>query len=336
DALKISVSAPPVPPSLGNVSFTPPQGARLTPPTDPPRPRAAGTSPPHGMPPVSPMSTPAPTRGSGSATPASSRSVPTIPISEAADKQRREQIAAKFATIEANADHFAVLEVGRDASSDQIKAAYFQLAKAYHPDRLALHKLEDLPPQVGRIFARLSDAYAGIRDEAHRKEYLELLARGGEAAVKRRTDDEAERAATLLTAEEHCRKGEMALRRQMWDVAVEEFQTALSMNDQEAEHHALLAWAKFCAAPVKGPIVTEVKSGLNKAVQLNPQCVKAFYYLGQLYTAVGDIERAYGSFQKVLDLEESHVDAKREVRIIEMRRKSEKKGLFDRFGSGSG
>jgi DnaJ-domain-containing protein 1 len=314
DVLKLPVTPPPV-----TVSFVPPQGARITPPADTPRPRAAGTDPPAGQPPSTRATQPV-------APPA--HSVPTLPVTPVADRARREQIAAKFAAVEANADHFAILEVAREASSEQIKAAYFQLAKTYHPDRLAIHKLDDLRPQVARIFARLSDAYAGIRDDAHRKEYLELLARGGDVAAKRHADDEAERAATLLTAEEHCRKGEMALRRQMWDAAVSEFGAALEMNDQEAEHHALLAWAKFCAAPVKEAIFTEVRAGLNRAVQLNHKCTKAFYYLGQVYNAVGDIDRAYGSFQKVLDLEESHVDARREVRVIEMRRKSDKKGLF--------
>jgi len=54
--------------------------------------------------------------------------------------------------------------------------------------------------------------------------------------------------------------------------------------------------------------------------------------MGQVHSARGDLERAYNAFQRVLDINPNHVDALREVRLIEMRRaKGEKKGLLDRF-----
>jgi tetratricopeptide (TPR) repeat protein len=125
----------------------------------------------------------------------------------------------------------------------------------------------------------------------------------------------------------------MALRRQLWSTAIEEFQAALALNDEEAEHHALLAWARWCAASdPKDTIFTEVKRGLNRAVELSPRCLPAFLYMGQVHSARGDLERAYNAFQRVLDINPNHVDALREVRLIEMRRaKGEKKGLLDRF-----
>lgn len=246
----------------------------------------------------------------------------------------QDQISVKLAAVEANADHFAVLEIDRNATTAQVKAAYFQLAKLYHPDRLPLLKLEARRADVERIFARLSDAFAALSDDKRRQEYLQVLAQGGEAAIKRRADDDAARATRVLTAEEHFRKGEMALRRQMFAVAVEEFREALELNNTEAEHHALFAWAKWCAVPdrQKEAHVAEAKKGLQKALELNKRCVVAFYRLGQIYSAVGDHERAYASFQKVLALEPGHVDAAREVRLHEMRHKSGSgKGLFDRF-----
>jgi hypothetical protein len=243
----------------------------------------------------------------------------------------RDQITAKLVAVEGNADHFTLLEVGRDATSTQIKESYLRLAKTYHPDRLNIVKLESLRPQVERIFARLSDAFAAIGDEARRKDYLGLLAQGGEAAVKRREDDEAARATRLLTAEEHFKKGEMALRRQSYQTAVDEFQAAVELNDSEAEHYALLAWAKFLCAADKQAVFPEVQAGFKKAMKLNDRCVPAFFHFGQVFRALGDTDKAYAYFQKVLSLSENHVDAAREVRLIEMRKKTTAKGLFDRF-----
>jgi tetratricopeptide (TPR) repeat protein len=249
--------------------------------------------------------------------------------------QLRDQILAKFGQVETNADHFQILELSRDAGAAQVKAAYFQLAKTYHPDRLGLVNLTDLRPQVERIFAKLSDAFATLGDDARRKEYMNILAQGGEAAIKKRNDEEVAKANKILSAEEHFRKGEMALRRQMFPMAVEEFGEAVELNPEEGEHHAMLAWSVWCNANEKEAVFNEVKKGMHKAVELNPKCVAAFFFLGQVYKHMNDMDRAYNSFQKTLNLQPGHVDAEREIRLIEMRKSKgpDKKGggLFDRF-----
>ena len=197
-------------------------------------------------------------------------------------------------------------------------------------------KLEELRPQVERIFARLSEAFAVLGDDGKRREYLDVLARGGEAAVKRREDDEAAQAARIIGAEEQFRLGEMALRRQLYGQALESFKKAMELNPDEAEHHALYYWALWCSTPNKEAILGEVRKGMQKALELNHRCVPALYYFGQIYNQTGDIDRAYHNFLKVLSHRPGHVDAEREVRLIEMRKKkgSEKKnpgGLFDKF-----
>jgi DnaJ-domain-containing protein 1 len=244
----------------------------------------------------------------------------------------RDQIAAKMAQIDAGADHFALLEIGRDATSAEVKTAYFNLVKTYHPDKLALVKLESMRPQMERIFKRLADAYAVISDDRRRAQYLLVLAQGGEQVLRRRADEEAATASRIITAEEHFKRGEMAMRREAYAAALEEFQVAVDLNPTEAEHHALLAWAKWCVASDKNSVFLEVKRGLQKALELNNACVPALLHLGQVYGARGEHDRAYVLFQKVLGVNESQVDARREVRLIEMRRqKGDRKGIFDLF-----
>ena len=245
--------------------------------------------------------------------------------------QLREQIIRKLGQVEAQADYFTILGIPRESGAAAIRTAYFQLAKMYHPDRLSIVKLETLRPQVEKIFARLSDAYAVLNDDKKRAEYLQLLDSGKHGSM-RGNEDEVARATKILTAEEHFRKGEMAHRRGLYSLAEKEFKTALELNPEEGEHHAMAAWAAWCNADDKQAILADVKKGLNKAIELNPKCVPAFFYLGQLYKHVGDEVRANAAFQRVLNLAEGHVEALREVRLIDMRRKSgDKKGLFDRF-----
>jgi hypothetical protein len=42
-------------------------------------------------------------------------------------------------------DPYAVLRIGRDAAAEEVRRAYLELAKTYHPDRYAT---VDLPPEI--------------------------------------------------------------------------------------------------------------------------------------------------------------------------------------------
>ncbi|MBW1796929.1 MAG: DnaJ domain-containing protein [Deltaproteobacteria bacterium] len=55
-------------------------------------------------------------------------------------------------------DPYSVLGVGRDATSEQIKQAYRQLANQYHPDKV-LHLGEEFRELAERRFKKIQEAY---------------------------------------------------------------------------------------------------------------------------------------------------------------------------------
>ena len=59
-------------------------------------------------------------------------------------------------------DPYKVLGVSRDATDDEIKAAYRELAKKYHPDNYADNPLSDL---VEEKMKEINEAYDAIRKE---------------------------------------------------------------------------------------------------------------------------------------------------------------------------
>jgi len=309
-----------VSPAGTRVATTPPRGSAATPPTTPPAPTK--------------RSGPAAAFGAGQRVVTEPGTTPPrMPggarSSDGALQALKAQIAAKFAAVEANVDHYALLGLDRGAAPELIKQTYFALVMVYHPDRLD-PRLEPMRAQVQRIFSRLTDAHNVLSDENKRREYLSILAQGGEAAAKRRADEAAAEAGRAITADEHFKKGQMALRRQQFPAAVEEFQAAVELYDGEAEYFAHLAWAKWNAAGDKTAVQAEVKGHFNRALQLNSRCIDALYFRGQMYSALGEIDKAARHFQQVLSYNEDHVEAAREIRLIEMRKKSGK-GLFDRF-----
>ena len=217
-------------------------------------------------------------------------------------------------------NHFEILGVDRNAAKDQIKAAYIQNAKTFHPDRLAQFKLEPMRGEVEKIFQRVSEAQSVLLDDRRRKEYTDTLdgaARG-----------DAEKARKLLQAEVLFREAEMAMRHKSFAEAEEKFKQAVEYNPEEGEHHAMLAWCMYQnPAHSRAGILEQVKVGLAKAIKLGRNNPRPYYLLGELFLAENELDKAIGYFRKALELREDHVEAERGLRLATMRKeKDTKKG----------
>lgn len=62
-------------------------------------------------------------------------------------------------------NYYEILGVSRNASAKDIKKAYYQLAKKYHPDT------NKGDPDSSKKFQEVSEAYEVLSDDAKRKEY---------------------------------------------------------------------------------------------------------------------------------------------------------------------
>jgi molecular chaperone DnaJ len=63
-----------------------------------------------------------------------------------------------------NKDFYKTLNVPKGASQDEIKKAYFKLAKEYHPD-------VNKAPEAKEKFATINEAYETLGDEGKRRVY---------------------------------------------------------------------------------------------------------------------------------------------------------------------
>ncbi|XP_072945341.1 protein tumorous imaginal discs, mitochondrial-like isoform X1 [Epargyreus clarus] len=68
-------------------------------------------------------------------------------------------------SLNARVDYYKVLGVAKNASSKEIKQAYYQLAKKYHPDA------NKSDPEASKKFQEVSEAYEILSDESKRKQY---------------------------------------------------------------------------------------------------------------------------------------------------------------------
>jgi curved DNA-binding protein CbpA len=86
----------------------------------------------------------------------------------------REEVARKM-HFYSSADFYEVLGVTRHATGSEIKAAYYQLAKKFHPDRHRQNDHGDLRHKLETLFALITQAYETLSEQAQRAAYDDRL-----------------------------------------------------------------------------------------------------------------------------------------------------------------
>jgi curved DNA-binding protein CbpA len=230
-------------------------------------------------------------------------------------------IRDRVALVDRGADHFVLLGISQDATPDLIRAAYFTLARKLHPDRLASLAIVDSARDAQRVMAQINTAFSVLSDTLKRTEYLSIVARGGESAVRAEDAKADELAMRVMHAEEAFRRGEMALRREQIDQAITEFTTAVELQPQEPEYQALFTWAKFAQATDKQSVAHKTRTELSRAAERATQSPTARFYLGRVERILGREREALEHFYEVLRIKPNHAEASSEIRVLETRLK---------------
>ncbi|MEZ4365096.1 MAG: J domain-containing protein [Kofleriaceae bacterium] len=228
-------------------------------------------------------------------------------------------VTEKLAVLDGGGDHFALLGVTEQTAPDVVRTTYFALARKLHPDRLTALKFDDDDRAAQRLFAAINEAFRVLTNSKDRAEYLRVLRAGGKAALARQEAEAEAMALRILGAEEHFRAGEMALRREHFEVAARAFAEAIEMNPEEADYHALLGWALFAGATDKAAVTQPARAALTHAAKLSPKSATAPFYLGRIARMLGEDAAAMSSFREVLRLQPGHTEAASELRLLESR-----------------
>jgi curved DNA-binding protein CbpA len=199
-----------------------------------------------------------------------------------------------------------VLGLTESTDSTRVKAAYFKLAKQFHPDTVP----PEAPPELARvkaeIFAAIGEANRVLSDDGSRAKYRETLASGGQSDV----DVQA-----VLVAEETFTKGTALVRARRFVEAVKSFDDAIAANPREGEFYAWRGYARFFTIQDKKVAMVEALRDLNQSLKLNERCAPAHYFIGQLYKLTGDGATALKHFKRCVAIDPQHVNAQREIRI---------------------
>ncbi|HKV42182.1 MAG TPA: DnaJ domain-containing protein [Blastocatellia bacterium] len=75
----------------------------------------------------------------------------------------------------ANADYYEILGVTKRSPSAEIKAAYYAMAKKYHPDRFRQAEYAELRAKLEALFSKVTQAYETLSDAGRRARYDDQL-----------------------------------------------------------------------------------------------------------------------------------------------------------------
>ncbi len=205
-------------------------------------------------------------------------------------------------------DNYQVLGVTITATTQELKKAYFRLAKSYHPDRHFDPAMADMKSKLEALFDRIHKAYTILSDQVRRAEYD--MATAQKAAAKqppRSTQDSFEEKRPEGYQEDY--KEKVARAAEQFNNGLREFKTGNYWGAVEA-----FSWA-VRLDPIKAPYSYyhglcliniprrrhEAEENFQKAIDLDPTKIEYHIELSNLYIRMGMKTKAIGVLNAALD-----------------------------------
>ena len=205
----------------------------------------------------------------------------------------------------ASKDYFARLGVKRLSTSAQVKDAYAALIARYHPAQFK-YAPPDVQKHVAVILAAVHEAHAVLSIDRTRARYLVEL--------------ETHRSSNTSGAIAAFQGGETALQVKDYRTARESYERAVSL-DPKPEYLAALAWSLVVDSSAAD--AARARALLAKALQ-DENCERALFVSGVIDRLEGLEDAALRNLTALIRLNPRHEEAKREIRIIHMRRETSK------------
>lgn len=207
-------------------------------------------------------------------------------------------------------DFFEILGVPRTATRDQAKAAFFRLARQYHPDTATDRNDVELAGLHADLTSILNEAHATLENDTSRASYLESLVHGGVEPVD---------VAPIFQAEEDFLRATIMVKARKYEDALTLLDSAIAVIPKEADFIAWRAWARFGASKNKRADYEQCMAECMEAVKLSPHCSAGHLFIGQMSKLTGDQKRAEKAFKAVLAIEPDNIEARRELRLFASR-----------------
>ena len=218
----------------------------------------------------------------------------------------------------ASKDYYQILGVDPKGSDEDIKKAYFQLARKFHPDRFDRQISQSYREQIDEVFNAVTNAYRTLSDKEKRAAY--------------------DKSTAPVQVEDVGKKAELRFRQARVLNSQGRYQEAIILLEEavrmrkKADYYLLLAQLEM-----KTPSLSrKAEQDFLNAIAMEPWKADGHIGLGLLYKNEGLTIRAIRSFKKAVEIEPENQRAQAELE--ELGEGPKKKGglkdflPFDMFG----
>ncbi len=242
------------------------------------------------------------------------------PVAEASSEDHLGEFLER---LRAATNHYEVLDVSRNAGTNEIKESYYALARRYHPDRFHLKSGTRLHEQISSAFARITQAYETLVDINLRTAYnatvegsqkfVESASQAPQSTARVSPVDLHEFDTTdsgPAQAERYFNEGYAALQQGQLNAAITHLAAASRLNPQEAKYRA--NYGRALAGNKNSRRLAE--SEIQAAVKLEPGSALYRTMLAELYFELKFHRRAQTELDRALELDPNHANAHRLLR----------------------
>lgn len=244
-----------------------------------------------------PTARPAATRPAASRPPTPPRRVVSITerVRPSASPDLEAEMLQRFDRLREQ-DLYQVLDVVSTANPDEIRRAYYALAKKFHPDKF---RQEELKSKAEKVFAHITEAYSTLTNPETRKRYDEDQAIRQSSRAPEKKQDPGE------LAHINFKHGKDMFDKGRIGEAITFLQNACDQDPSRAEHFHCLAIAQSKNPRWK----KDAEENFLMAIEKDPMNAEIYAHLGALYARGGMHSKARDMFKKALQWDPANQEA---------------------------
>jgi tetratricopeptide (TPR) repeat protein len=231
-------------------------------------------------------------------------------------------------------NYYEILNVSTTAQADEVKKAYYSLAKKYHPDHYQKPELQALKKELDFIFAELSKAYDTLKSPPSKASYDTKLQETRESAspggATQGQGPAIDSAGQQKLSELNYRQGRGYFENQDYWSAIQAFRQSVRLMPEVPRYRYWLAMSlsknpKWCR---------EAEEHFQKAIELEPFNPANYVGMANMYREVGLLLRAEALLKKAQEAapgDKSVLEAQAQLRAQKAGKSGEGKKGFPSF-----
>ncbi len=207
-------------------------------------------------------------------------------------------------------NHFEILGLNKHSQASEIKKAYHNHAKNFHPDKISPSDTKEVKELKCNIFSKMTEAYKTLISEQLKSEYLKQI-----------HQSDAEK---ILRSKALFEEGKILLRKNQGEKALKLFQEAIKLTEPTAELALHSLWAKLIninKLQNESSEIVKIETEINNIPHEHRHTAIYYFVKGLFQKYIGQSRLAKHSFEHCLALQRNHIEAQRELNMLKISKK---------------